>query len=105
MWLDDTQQCGIFAQTIEAAEVIFRDKVKFAYFNRLDDMRALFPIKTDNASEIVFAHNNSSIRISTSMRSGTINRLHVSEMGSLPAVLQSGIAIIESTAEGKSGEF
>jgi hypothetical protein len=121
LWVGDTQRCGIIAHTIEAAEVIFRDKVKFAYFNLPEDIRALFPIKTDNASEIVFAHNNSSIRVSTSMRSGTINRLHISEMGkiaaknpekaveivtgSLPAVPQSGIAIIESTAEGKSGEF
>ena len=109
------------AHTINDAEVIFRDKVKFDYEHLPEDIKALFPIKTANASEIIFAHNNSSIRVSTSMRSGAINRLRISEMGkiaakhprkavkivtgSLPAVPQNGIAIVESTAVGERGEF
>ncbi len=125
LWLDHAmftadQRVGIIAHSLEDAGVIFRDKVKFAYENLPDEVQALCPIKTKNKSEIHF-WNNSSIRVATSMRSGTIHRLHISEMGkigakypqkakeitngSLPAVPQTGIAVIESTAEGKAGEF
>lgn len=126
MWLDHAlfvpnQRCGIIAQDREAAEVIFRDKVKLAYENLPEQLRASMPTSSETKSELLFAHNNSSIRVATSMRSGTIHRLHVSEFGkigakwpdkakevvtgSLPAVPLDGIAIIESTAEGQSGEF
>lgn len=126
LWLDHAlfnadQRCGIIAQDREAAEVIFRDKVKLAYERLPDFLRELFPLARDSASELLFAHNNSSIRVATSMRSGTINRLHVSEYGkicakfpdkakevatgSLPAVPLDGICIIESTAEGQEGDF
>jgi hypothetical protein len=125
MWLDHAlfnadQRCGIIAQDREAAEVIFRDKVKLAYNSLPDEIRAARPLVRDSASELLFS-NNSSIRVATSMRSGTIHRLHVSEFGkicakfpdkatevvtgSLPAVPLDGIAIIESTAEGQEGEF
>lgn len=115
------QRCGMIAQDLTAARVIFRDKVRFAYDNLPDGLKKAFPLAAANKEEIVFAHNNSSIRVSTSMRSGTIHRLHVSEMGkiaakfpekaieivtgSLPAVPQDCVAIIESTAEGQEGEF
>ena len=126
LWLDhvlfnDNQRCGIIAQDREAAEVIFRDKVKLAYDNLPDWLKSRCPLLTDSKTELLFAHNNSSIRVATSMRSGTIHRLHVSEFGkigakfpdkaaevvtgSLPAVPLDGIAIIESTAEGQDGEF
>lgn len=126
MWLDhalfnDDQRCGIIAQDREAAEVIFRDKVKLAYERLPQILRDAMPLATENKSELLFGHNNSSIRVATSMRSGTIHRLHVSEFGkigakfpdkanevvtgSLPAVPLDGIAIIESTAEGQDGEF
>ena len=126
VWLDHALfnknvRCGIIAQDREAAEVIFRDKVKFAYENLPPELREQFPLEKDSASELLFAHNNSSIRVATSMRSGTIHRLHISEFGkicakypqkaaevvtgSIPAVPKSGIIIVESTAEGQEGEF
>ena len=126
LWLDHAlfnadQRCGIIAQDREAAEVIFRDKVKLAYDRLPTELKAAMPLARDSASELLFAHNNSSIRVATSMRSGTIHRLHVSEFGkicamfplkakevvtgSLPAVPADGIAIIESTAEGQDGDF
>jgi hypothetical protein len=126
LWLDHAlfnadQRCGIIAQDREAAEAIFRDKVKLAYDRLPDELKAAMPLGRDSASELLFAHNNSSIRVATSMRSGTIHRLHVSEFGkicakfpdkanevvtgSLPAVPLDGITIIESTAEGQEGEF
>lgn len=127
LWLDtalfskDPIRCGIIAQDKEAAENIFRDKVKFAYDHLDADLRAAMPLATENKSELVFAHNGASIRVATSMRSGTIHRLHISEFGkicakfpdkarevvtgSIPAVPLSGILVIESTAEGQEGEF
>lgn len=126
VWLDHALfnanvRCGIIAQDREAAEVIFRDKVKFAYENLPPALKEAMPLEACNKSEMLFAHNNSSIRVATSMRSGTIHRLHISEFGkicakfpdkaqevvtgSIPAVPKSGITIIESTAEGREGEF
>lgn len=126
LWLDHAlfnanQRCGIVAQDREAAEAIFRDKVKFGYDNLPEEIRTRFPLSTDSKSELLFSHNNSSVRVGTSMRSGTIHRLLVSEFGkicakfpdkavevitgSIPAVPLTGITVIESTAEGKEGEF
>lgn len=126
LWLDHAlfnanQRCGIVAQDKDAAEAIFRDKVRFAYDRLPPMLKELFPLKRDSASELLFAHNNSAIRVATSLRSGTYQRLHVSEFGkicakypdkarevmtgSIPAVPKNGIVIIESTAEGRDGEF
>lgn len=126
MWLDHAlfnpdQRCGIIAQDLDSAVVIFRDKVKLAYDRLPPELKAAMPLARDSSSELLFAHNNSSIRVATSMRSGMIHRLHVSEFGkicakfpekaaevtsgSLPAVPTDGIIIIESTAEGREGAF
>lgn len=127
VWLDhalfnDNVRCGVIAQNREAAEVIFRDKVKFAYDNLPPALKAAMPLARDSASELLFSHNNSSVRVGTSMRSGTLHRLHISEFGkicaespkkaaevmtgSIPAVpIDGGILVIESTAEGREGDF
>ena len=126
LWLDHAlfnpnSRCGIIAQDREAAEVIFRDKVKFAYEHLPEILKKAMPLARDSATELLFGHNNSSIRVATSMRSGTIHRLHISEYGkicakfpdkakevqtgSIPAVPKTGILVIESTAEGREGEF
>jgi hypothetical protein len=83
-------------------------------------IRAAIPIVKDSAAELLFA-NNSSIRVSTSHRSGTLNYLHISEYGKLCArhpekarevrtgalntLLHGQVAFIESTAEGQEGHF
>ena len=126
VWLDHALfnanvRCGIIAQDRDTAEAIFRDKVKFAYDNLPEELRDAMPLENCTKSEMLFAHNNSSIRVATSVRGGTIHRLHVSEYGkicakypdkakevmtgSIPAVPKSGILVIESTAEGREGEF
>lgn len=126
LWLDtalfcENVRCGIIAQDREAAESLFRDKVKFAYDQLPEALRQMMPLKANNASTLVFGHNNSSIRVATSMRSGTIHRLHISEFGkicakypdkavevitgSIPAVPSTGVLVIESTAEGRDGAF
>lgn len=125
LWLDHAlfvsdQRCGIVAHDRDSAEVIFRDKVKFAYERLPAPLLEAMPLKRDSASELLFAHNNSSVRVATSMRSGTIHRLHISELGkiaakypdkakevmtgSIPAVpTTGGLLIIESTTEGAEG--
>lgn len=126
MWLDHAlfnsdQRCGIIAHDREASEIIFRDKVKLAYDRLPATLKAAMPLARDSASELLFSHNNSSVRVATSMRSGTIHRLHVSEFGkicskfpdkaaevitgSLPTVPNDGIIVIESTADGRDGDF
>jgi hypothetical protein len=126
LWLDHAlfnsdQRCGVIAHNDESALNLFRDKVGFAYDSLPPAVRTACPTKARNEHEILFAHNNSSIRVATSMRSGTIHRLLISEYGkicaqfpkraievqtgSLPAVPLNGITIIESTAEGQDGDF
>jgi hypothetical protein len=119
LWESD-QRCAIVAQSNEAMEAIFRDKIIFAYDNLPPIVRAMVPYIKRTERMIQF-ENNSNIRVALSFRSGTLNRLHVSEFGkisaktpkrakeivsgSFPAVVPSGQATIESTAEGKGGEF
>lgn len=126
LWLDHAlfnanQFCGIVAHNAKAASNILNDKIKFAYEQLPPAVRATMPLKRSSDEEVVFAHNGSAIRVATSMRSATIHRLHISELGkiakefphrarevvtgSLPAVPKTGIVVIESTAEGQEGAF
>lgn len=126
VWLDfalftPNVRCGIIAQDKDTAESIFRDKVKFAYDNLPEELKAAMPLAKNTTTELVFGHNNSSIKVATSVRGSMLHRLHVSEFGkicakypdkaaevvtgSIPAVPLDGILIIESTAEGREGEF
>jgi len=111
---------GIIAHNLDDAGVIFRDKIKFPYDNLPDALKAKVIAKTDRAGEFVFS-NGSSIRVSTSYRSGTLQLLHVSEYGKISikypdkakeiktgafeAVGQGSMIFVESTAEGREGEF
>jgi hypothetical protein len=113
-------QAGIVAHTDGAAKKLFRDKVLFAYERLPEQIKAAIPLTKQSAEEMVFS-NGSSILVSTSMRGGTIQFLHISEFGkicarfphrareivtgTLPAVPNTGIATIESTAEGREGDF
>jgi hypothetical protein len=113
-------RAGVIAHRLEDPKVIFRDKIKFPY-DRLDEgIRAAVPAVQDSADTLTF-RNNSSIRVSTSMRSGTLQYLHVSEFGKICArapekareivtgalnTVESGqFVVIESTAEGQEGAF
>lgn len=119
VWNSDIR-AGTIAHTLPDAQSIFRDKVKFPYDNLPDQIRAANPIVKDSATELMLA-NNSSIRVGTSLRSGTLQYLHVSEYGKVCAkypekareirtgalnTIQAGqVAFIESTAEGQEGHF
>lgn len=113
-------RCGLIAHTRDDAKVIFRDKIQFPFNELPDAIRAHAAPKTDSANELLF-RNNSGLRVGTSMRSGTLNFLHISEYGKICAkypdkameiktgalnTVQAGQFItIESTAEGRSGHF
>ena len=113
-------RAAIIAHKVDDATVFFRDKVKFAYDNLPEDIKAELPLTTDSKSELMLA-NNSSLRVSTSARSGTLQLLHVSEFGKIcatngakaeeivtgafEAVGEGGRITIESTAEGQEGDF
>ena len=113
-------RAGTIAHTLGDAVSIFRDKVRFPYENLPDGIRQARPVTTDSATELMLA-NNSSIRVGTSLRSGTLQYLHISEYGKLCArfpekarevrtgalnTVQAGqLAFIESTAEGQEGHY
>ena len=126
LWLDHAlfnsdQRCGIIAQDLEKSKSIFRDKVKFAYDNLPEQLKSRFQLAKDSADELLFKHNNSSVKVGVSLRSGTYHRLHISEFGkicaqfpqkaeevmtgSIPTVPSNGVLVIESTAEGRQGDF
>lgn len=113
-------RAGTIAHTREDAEAFFRDKVKYPYDNLPEQLKAANPAVEDRANRLSFA-NNSSLRVGTSLRSGTFQYLHVSEYGKLCAkypekaievktgafntVHPGQIIFVESTAEGQEGEF
>lgn len=127
MWLDaclfnDNFSCAIVADTKDNAEAIFRKKVVFAWKNLDGRVKEILDIdsKIDRKDTIEFS-NGSSFVVSVTIRSMTAQRLHISEYGkisvvnpgkareikrgSFPAVPKQGIIIVESTSEGRQGEF
>jgi hypothetical protein len=110
---------GIIAHTLDDASKIFETKVKYPYDNLAPEIKERKPASNDRAGMLKF-DNGSSIRVATSARSGTLQRLHVSEFGkicaqypkkakevvtgSFPAVGENE-KTIESTAEGQEGYF
>lgn len=113
-------RAAIIAHRMDDAKVIFRDKVKFPYDNLEPELRERLPVLQDSADTLSFS-NNSSIRVSVSARSGTLQYLHISEFGkicalypekareivtgALNAVEAGQFVAIESTAEGQEGPF
>jgi len=63
-------RAGTIAHRLDDARIIFRDKVKLPYDLLPEGLKAVRPVLRWSADELEFA-NNSSIRVSTSMRSGT----------------------------------
>lgn len=117
---NDHMACGVIAHNQEAAEELFRKNIKTPYERLPESLRSAREIEIERAKQLVF-DNGSSIRVGTSLRSGTINILHVSEFGkicaqyphkareivtgSLETVGAGNIVFIESTAEGREGYF
>ncbi|MCP3924476.1 MAG: terminase [Desulfobacterales bacterium] len=113
--------CGIIAHNKDDAQIFFADKVKYAFDNlRCPELIVKLAPSKDSSRELVFA-NNSSIRVGTSLRSTTLQYLHISEYGKICAkypekareirtgalntVHGNNEITIESTAEGRDGDF
>lgn len=118
----------VIADTLPNAGKLF-SKVEFAYEHLPDLIKQMFPVSNKTkGSGIEFGHpdedgntNPSRISVSVSSRGGTVNLLHISELGkialkfpqraeeiktgAIPSVPLDGIAVIESTAEGAFGLF
>lgn len=110
---------GIITHTKSDSEVFFK-RIKYAYDNLPDELKAHISAVSDNSQSLCLS-NGSSLRVATSMRSGTLQFLHISELGrlsakypdkatevvsgSINAVSAGQYIFVESTAEGRSGVF
>jgi len=125
LYLDDVlfsknTKAAIIADSQDHAKKIFQEKIKFPFDNLPSWLKGEFKVNTDSAQMLSFA-NNSSIEVATSVRSGTYQRLHITEFakisakypekareivtGSLNTVHTGEYISIESTAEGAYGYF
>ena len=111
---------AIIAHNREDAEAFFQEKIKFAYDRLPELIKYIAPATQSSARQLRFG-NGSSIRVTTSGRSGTYQLVHISELGKIAAkypekareivtgtlntVHPGNWIIIESTAEGKGGPF
>lgn len=118
-------RAGQIAHNKEDARIFFRDKIVFGYDNLDAALRSARPTRRKESGEILIAHSGGSeasgIRVGTSLRSGTFQAIHISELGkiaakypdkaleiktgALNAISAGGVVIIESTAEGREGLF
>lgn len=112
-------RAAIIAHTLDDANEIFDSKIKFPYDNLPEYIKMRRPARNDRAGLLRFEHG-SSVRVATSARSGTLQRLHVSEFGKICAkypqkareivtgafpAAGKNPKTIESTAEGQEGYF
>ena len=112
---------GIIAQDKDKQMEIFDEKVKFAYDNIPEWLKSQFQTRIDRQGMMKFENNQCSIQVDSSFRSGTLQKLHISEYGKICAKtpekakeIRSGAlnsiwptqeCTIESTAEWASGDF
>jgi len=126
----DNFAAGCICHKLDDATDIFRNKISFAYQNIESAWRSIFkmlgiripkPVSDKSGSGAYVFDNGSSIKVSTSYRGGTLQRLHVSEFGKIcrqyphkaqeivtgafEAVGLGNQITLESTAEGREGYF
>src|SRR3990167_9414357 len=114
----------LIAHNLEAGESIFNKKISFAWEKLPDTIKALYKVDTNSSKTLKFDFSEkgfSSIAVDTSGRSGTYQRVHITEFadlckkypkkvvdiieGTIPAIPTTGRVDIESTSQGASGEF
>ena len=117
----ENKTAGIIAHRQEDMKKIFRNNIRFAWENLHPWLRnTLGEPNTDTAYELRFS-NGSSIFVSMSTRSGTVQFLHISEFGyicqrfpekaeeivtgAINSVERGQMVSIESTAAGREGYF
>lgn len=117
---NDNVNAGVIAHSLDDAMKFFADKIKFAYEHLPPALLSLIGNTANNESELRLS-NGSSVRVGTSLRSGTYQYLHVSEFGKICAqmphkareivtgafntVTPGQFIYVESTAEGSFGRF
>jgi len=113
-------QAAVIAQTREDVKEIFDKKIKFPWDKLHPSLKCLFKETSNSANKLAW-NNGSSIRVAQSVRSSTLQILHISEFGkisakypdkakeivtgSLNALHGDSHIFIESTAEGDEGKF
>lgn len=114
----------LIAHNLEAGESIFDKKIVFAWDRLPVELRSLYVVdnKTSKTLKFDFGEKGfSSVAVDTSGRSGTYQRVHITELaeiakkypkkipeiieGTIPAIPTTGRLDIESTSQGASGEF
>ncbi len=124
MLFNRNQECLLIAHNLDAGTNIFDKKVELAWKNLPLELRELYKVDTNSTKTLKFEFGDgtfSSIAVDTSGRSGTYNRVHITEFadickkfpnkvkdiieGTIPAIPTYGRLDIESTSQGASGEF
>jgi hypothetical protein len=116
---NDHFAAGLVADTIDNAKNLLK-RVKFAYDRLPPEIQKQVTVKTANATEVEFS-NGSAVVTGVSLRSGTFNLVHISEYGKICAkypdkakeikagalntIAPGQLVFIESTAEGRDGDF
>ena len=111
---------GIVCHKLKASQRIFETKINYVYNNLPQILKDRITLETETKQELSF-DNNSILYVDTSMRSDTLQLLHVSEYdwicqhdpikaaeiksGAMECIEKGGICIIEGTAEGAGGDF
>ena len=112
----------MIAHNLEAGESIFNKKISFAWDKLHPQLKALYQVDNKTSKTLKFDFGKkgfSSIAVDTSGRSGTYQRVHITEFadlckkypkkvvdiieGTIPAVPTTGRIDIESTSQGASG--
>jgi hypothetical protein len=118
IWNSNTH-CGLIDATLPDATKKL-DKIKFAYDSLAPEIKGACKLLTANATSLEW-ENGSRIDVGTSHRGGTLQILHVSEMGKIAATVpkrskeirtgafgtihKGSMVFVESTAEGAAGDF
>lgn len=115
----------MIAHNLEAGESIFGKKIVFAWDKLPHELRQLYQLDSHTSKTLKFDFGKdkgfSSLAVDTSGRSGTYQRVHITELadiakkfpkkipdiieGTIPAIPTTGRLDIESTSQGGSGEF
>lgn len=114
----------MIAHNLEAGESIFDKKIVFAWDKLPLEIRQLYKVDNKTSKTLKFDFGKlgfSSLAVDTSGRSGTYQRVHITELadiskkypkkipdiieGTIPAIPTKGRLDIESTSQGASGEF
>jgi hypothetical protein len=110
----------VIADTLPNAGKLF-GKVEYAHKHLAPALAEALPVKSSTSKSSIEFEHGSSIHVGTSARGGTVQLLHVSELGKIArkyperaqeivtgafeAVPTDGCIVVESTAEGAAGEF